>query len=520
MTDNDKPRRGKPSSSFSSRDNRSFDRRDRDARPDDRPDSRKGPPRKGPKGPRPPRREERRPEETAEEGARRLAKAAEEKYEFLESKMPGLAARRAALDILAIMRRGRSLDEALAQGRSFNVLQGPDRAFARNMVSTCWRRRGSLDAIIGAYLDRPLPGKSVEVMDILRLAATQLVLLDTPAHAAVATATELANQKQETRGYAKLVNAICRRISEKGKDQLVALPLRTDTPGRLWRALERAYGPAQVTAIAEAHRTEAPLDLSLKPNADTSALTVFDGSISHLPNHIRLSAAHDVTALPGFEAGDWWVQDIAASLPVRLMGDVKGQRVLDLCAAPGGKTLQLAAAGADVTALDISGLRLKRLQENLGRTGLAAETVKADMLVWEPTEESGGIFDAILLDAPCTATGTVRRNPDVAWAKSEQDVKDLTNLQTHMIDRALGFLKPGGLLVYCVCSLLRQEGEDQVKAALSRHNGLSIEPLSADALPDLEKAVRKDGTIRTLPSMLATTGGMDGFYAASLRKPA
>ena len=449
MTDNDKPRRGRPASPFPKRDGRSFDRSDRDGRPGSRPDDRKGPPRKGPhKGPRPPRREERRPEETAEEGARRLAKAAEEKYEFLESKMPGLAARRAALDILGIMRRGRSLDEALAQGRSFNVLQGPDRAFARNMVSTCWRRRGSLDAIIGAYLDRPLPGKSVEVMDILRITATQLVLLDTPAHAAVATATELAGQKQETRGYAKLVNAICRRISEKGKDQLVALPLRTDTPGWLWRALERAYGPAQVTAIAEAHRTEAPLDLSLKPGADAAALTALAGSISHLPNHVRLSAAHDVTALPGFEAGDWWVQDIAASLPARLLGDVSGKRVLDLCAAPGGKTLQLAAAGAEVTALDISGNRLKRLTENLERTALTAATVKADMLVWEPTEESGGYFDAILLDAPCTATGTVRRNPDVAWAKSEQDVKDLTNLQTQMIDRALGFLKPGGVLVY------------------------------------------------------------------------
>ncbi|MBD0425883.1 methyltransferase domain-containing protein [Aquisalinus flavus] len=434
--------------------------------------------------------------------------------------MPGLAARRAALDILAIMRRGRSLDEALAQGRSFTVLQGPDRAFARNMVSTCWRRRGSIDAIIGAYLDRPLPGKSIEVMDILRLAATQLVLLDTPAHAAVATATELAGQKQETRGYAKLVNAICRRIAEKGKDQLIALPLRTDTPGWLWRSLERAYGPALVTAIAEAHRTEAPLDLSLKPGADISALTVLDGTISHLPGHVRLSAAHDVTALPGFEAGDWWVQDIAASLPARLLGDVTGQRVLDLCAAPGGKTLQLAAAGARVTALDISGNRLRRLQENLARTGLPAETIKADMLVWEPAEDSGGAFDAILLDAPCTATGTVRRNPDVAWAKSEQDVKDLTALQTLMIDRALGFLKPGGLLVYCVCSLLVQEGEDQVKAALSRHGGLAIDPIAEVALPGLEKAIRKDGTIRTLPSMLATTGGMDGFYAAALRKPA
>ena len=494
MTDNDKPRRGP----F-----RDGERPRRPGRPGDKKRFDRGP-----------RRSERPEGESREAGARRLSEAAEEKRDFLESKMPGLAARRAALDILGLMRRGRTLDEALAQTRSLGALDGPDRAFARNMVSTSWRRRGAIDAVIGHYLDRPLPAKNAEVMDILRLAAVQLLILQTPAHAAVATATELAGQKQETRPYAKLVNAISRRLSDKGAAQLAAQPPRVNTPGWLWRSLERAYGPSGVAAIAEANATEAPLDLSLKPGIDGSALMALDGAQSLLPGHVRLSASHAVTDLPGFESGDWWVQDFAASLPARLLGAVDGQTVLDLCAAPGGKTLQLVAAGATVTAVDIAGHRLTRLTENLARTGLTAATAKADVLDWSPEAP----VDAVLLDAPCTATGTIRRNPDVAWSKSEKDVKDLSALQAKMLDRALTFLKPGGHLVYCVCSLIRAEGEDQIKAALDRHEGLEIVPADASMLPGMEKAITKSGAIRTLPSMRAAEGGMDGFYAVLLRK--
>ncbi len=439
---------------------------------------------------------------------------AEELITELNEKIPGLGARRAALDVMMLMRKGRTLDQALAQCRSFKALEGSDRSFAFNLINTTMRRRGALDEIIGKYLDRPLPEKSMEVQDILRLATCQLVLLDTPPHAGVGTSVELAGQKRETAGYKGLVNAVTRKIAEKGKVQLEKLAPRVDTPGWLWRAWERAYGAPTVREIAKAHLAKAPLDISLKPDADATKLLEIEGAVSLAPNHVRMEADKIVQHLPGYDEGDWWVQDLAASLPVRLLGDVSGKMVYDLCAAPGGKTMQLAAAGANVHAIDISGLRLKKIVENLQRTKLHAKTIKADILEWEAEEK----VDAILLDAPCSATGTIRRNPDVIWTRTEDEVRALAKLQAQFIDKALEALNPGGTLIYCVCSLQKQEGEDQVKAALSRHEGLSVDPITSAEVSDISGIITRDGYLRTLPHHLGAKGGLDGFFACRFIK--
>lgn len=425
----------------------------------------------------------------------------------------GLDSRRAALDLLERIQDGQTLDEALSLCRTFEVLKGSDRGFARALTSVVLRRRGSLDHILGTYIDRPLPKKSARVMDILRLASAQLLFLGTPAHAAVSTAVDLAAERRETAGYAKLINAVSRKVAKNGADALKKLPARADTPAWLWRSWERAYGPQKTRSIAEAHINEPPLDIQLKSPAETTDWAERLGAEVLSEGTLRLSGARDVTALEGFDDGAWWIQDAAAGLPAKLLGDVAGKVVFDLCAAPGGKTLQLAARGGRVTAVDISAPRLERVVENLHRTNLKAEMVTEDALRWKPTEKA----DVILLDAPCSATGTIRRHPDILWLKTETDVEALTSLQARMIDKAITMLKPGGTLVYCVCSLQREEGEQQARQALERHKKLTRIPIEGAEIGGLTEAMTRDGDLRTLPSMLGEKGGMDGFFAARFK---
>lgn len=383
---------------------------------------------------------------------------------------------------------------------------------AHALAAAVLRRRGTIDHVLAAYIDRPIPKRSARAMDALRLAVAQSLFLNTPDHAVVSIAVALVKEYRETAGYAGLVNAVARKIAATGKESIAGLPERIDTPGWMWRGWERNFGPDTARAIARAHRSEAAVDLT--PKAPLSAAELAsDVNGSPLPTgSVRLPLGSRIVKLDGFAEGRWWVQDAAAALPARLLGDVAGRIVYDLCAAPGGKTMQLAAAGAKVVAVDQEGARLKLIVENLARTGLSAETVKADILEWSPADQA----DAILLDAPCTATGTIRRHPDILWSKTESDLASLAALQSRMIDKALALLKPGGLLVYCTCSLQPEEGERQA-AGLARRSDVERIPVNAGEIGGLS-AVTRDGDMRTHPAMLAAEGGIDGFFAARFRK--
>ena len=435
----------------------------------------------------------------------------------------GLGARVASLDLMAMVDDGHTLDDALALCRSFNALEGPDRGFARALVGTMLRRRGSLDALIEPYLKRPFPKRARRAMHILRCAGAQSLFLETPPHAAVSTAVELAKLYRETEALAGVVNAVARKLAEKGPQALAKLPDRTDTAGWLWRSWERAYGPAAARIFARVHRATPPLDLTLKtPDnandlaeklaaAELSATVVGAGSVRLTA---EAAAGRPVEQLPGFAEGDWWVQDAAATIPAQLLGDVAGKNVVDLCAAPGGKTMQLAAAGGNVVAVDKAAGRLRRLQDNLDRTGLSAEVRQADASEWRPDAPA----DAVLLDAPCTATGVIRRRPDVMWSKTADDVAALAPLQARLLDNARAIVRPGGLLVYCTCSLQPEEGERQAEAFLERHSDMEIIPVKKGELGALGAAATKTGFFRATPALLTETGGIDGFFAARFRR--
>ena len=426
--------------------------------------------------------------------------------------MEELSSRRVALDVLvACLDRGQPLDEALGRHPGFPALDPRDRAFVRLLLATTLRRLGEIDTVLGAMIERPLEGANAVGLQILRLGAAQLLFLGTPAHAAVDTSVELAEAVRL--GHLKgLTNAVLRRVAREG----VALlgdrdPARLNTPHWLWESWVATYGEEAARAIAAAHLIEAPLDLTPRSDADFWAGRL---EAEKLPTGtLRRRAGGAITELPGFAEGAWWVQDAAATLPARLLGDIAGKRVADLCAAPGGKTLQLCAAGAEVTAVDISARRVMRLSENLARAGLVAQLVTADASKWMPAEK----FDAILLDAPCSGTGTLRRHPDIAWLKDQEDVSRLTLAQDRLLVHALELLKPGGTLIYAVCSLEEDEGPARITALLGREPRIKRVPVRAEELPGLAEAVTPAGDVRTLPSMWAERGGLDGFYIARLR---
>jgi len=401
------------------------------------------------------------------------------------------------------MERGRSLEDALGETPSFNALTGRDRAFARALVTAGLRRLGSISAVVSKFLDRPLPDSAEHARALLHLGAAQLLVLGTPAHAAVGETVETANRMPEARGFAKLMNAVLRKVARDGQQIFDSQPPGADLPQWLYTRWRATYGDA-APQIAEALLIEPPLDITVNGDASEWAERLF-GTVTPTGS-VRLAVHAPVDSLAGFDDGAWWVQDAAATLPAKLLGDVRGKRVLDLCAAPGGKTLQLAAAGAHVTAVDKSEARLKRLRENLVRTKLEAEVVCADALQFKAEP-----FDAILLDAPCTSTGTLRRHPDVAWLRRPTDVRALAELQSQLVAAAAKLLKPGAPLVYAVCSLEPEEGPGVVAEAL--RNGWRRDPLRGEIPAEF---ITADGDMRTHPGQWPEIGGLDGFYAARL----
>ncbi|MDD2878509.1 MAG: transcription antitermination factor NusB [Acidiphilium sp.] len=397
--------------------------------------------------------------------------------------------------LTGVLDRHKPLDQALDQLAS---IAPRDRAAAHRIAACVLRHLGSIDVVLDMHLTKAPPAK---VRHILRIGAAQALFLGAPAHAAVSTAVAL-TQAHGVDKFAGLVNAVLRRVTAAGGAALDDLDQpRLDTPSWLWASWGK-----QARAIAMAHQTEAPLDVSLMPGAAPPEAGVV------LPTgSVRLPAGTDVTTLAGFAGSALWVQDAAAALPARLFGDVRGRRVLDLCAAPGGKTMQLAAAGALVTALDRDGKRLERLRQNGARLGVAVEVVTADALAWRPEQP----FDAILLDAPCSATGTIRRHPEIPYLRHSRDIEDCVAMQDRLIDAAFAMLAPGGTLVYAVCSLQDEEGFGRVASACARL-GLKRMALGADDVPGLPEAVTPAGDLRTHPGLWPERGGMDGFFAARL----
>ena len=434
--------------------------------------------------------------------------------------VPGLAARRIAAEILdGVLRRGRPLDDELDSAAVRAALAGlpeRDRALTRALVATVLRRLGSLRHLIGLFLERGPPAKAPRVETALLIGAAQILFLDVPDHAAVDLAVRLTQADRQGAHFAGLVNAVLRRLAREGAERLAGLdPAVLDTPEWLLARWIETYGETTARAIAVANSQEPALDLTVKSDPEFWAARL-GGRV--LPTRtVRMIAHGAVTLLPGFAEGAWWVQDAAAALPARLFGDVRGLRVADLCAAPGGKTAQLAAAGARVTAVDRAPARLDRLQQNLTRLSLAAELVGADVAEW--TAEP---FDAVLLDAPCSSTGSIRRHPDVPWLKRPADIVTLAALQRRLIERAMALTQPGGKLVYCTCSLEPEEGEHIIADLLAHEPGVRRAPIAASEVFGRDEFITNDGDLRTLPCHFpdpdSRLAGLDGFYAARLEK--
>ncbi|MGH7056241.1 MAG: RsmB/NOP family class I SAM-dependent RNA methyltransferase [Stellaceae bacterium] len=399
--------------------------------------------------------------------------------------------------VSAVLDRHVALERAI--GRLPEIAPS-DRAAAHRLAAAVLRRLGTLDAVLEPFLRRAPPEA---VRHVLRLGAAGLLLLEAPAHAAVATAVALTRCVGFPR-FAGLVNAVLRRLAERGPDALAAIDgPKCDTPAWLWASWNR-----EARAIAIAHALEPPLDLSLRPGAEAPT-----GGVVLPTGSVRFPPGTHVSALPGFVGGNFWVQDAAAAMPARLLAPHPGERVADLCAAPGGKTAQIAALGAEVIAVDHNMARLERLAANLGRLRLKAELLCADVGSWAPREK----FSAVLLDAPCSATGTIRRHPDIIRLRSPRDIAPLTTLQDRLLEAASGLLAPGGRLIYAVCSLQPEEGRQRIAAALARLP-LLLDPFTRRELEAMPEALTAEGTFVTHPGLWPERGSMDGFFAARLRR--
>ena len=423
--------------------------------------------------------------------------------------------RAVAFDILqAVLRQRLPLDDLLAGHRDLHSLPSRDRGFVRALVATALRRLGQIDAILAACLERPLPGRASAIEDLLRLGIAQLLFLRVPAHAAVDTTVALVARRGGEAGFKGLVNAVLRRVDREREALLAATARVANLPDWLRWSWVDAYGADTAAAIGAALADEPPLDFTVQgdPTVWASALGAEILPTGSLRRPAELGGPVD--ELPGFAEGAWWVQDAAAALPARLLGDVAGRRVADLCAAPGGKTAQLAAAGATVLAVDRSAPRLQKVADNLARLGLGAELVVADAAQWQPPDP----LDAVLLDAPCSSTGTIRRHPDIAWLKRPADVAKLAQLQDRLLLNAVQGLAPGGRLVFCTCSLQPEEGPARIAALLAAGAPVEREPIAAAEVAGQSELITAEGDLRTLPCHWPQAGGLDGFYAARLRR--
>ncbi len=428
--------------------------------------------------------------------------------------MAGLAVRYGVVSALhQVLTRGRALDEALPAGLPHG-LEPRDRALAHALAILSLRHYGQIRFLLDQRLDRGLPNKSGMLEAILISGVVQILLMDVPAHAAVDLAVRLARLSPHSAGYAALVNGILRGI-ERDRPALPAASLAL--PAWLLRRWRKTYGAQTMEAMAAALLMEPPLDLSVRENPDhwaqvLGATRLPSGTLRLNKNSEHTKSSGAVPLMAGFEEGAWWAQDAGAFLPVLVMGDVCGANVLDMCAAPGGKTLALCVRGAQVTALDRSPQRMQRVSENLTRMKMTAQTVVADATQWTDSR----LFDAVLLDAPCSSTGTLRRHPDVGLLKSDADVASLARLQTKLLDRAALAVRVGGRLVYSTCSLEPEEGEEQIRAFLARHKGYRLDAVAATEIGGYDEMITPQGWVRSLPQYLADFGGIDGFFVARL----
>ena len=422
-----------------------------------------------------------------------------------------LASRRlAAFAVKEVMENNQPLEQVLAGQPQYRALEGRDRAFVRLIAATTFRRMGQIDAALKPFV-RQRPTKLVYAA--LQTATAQLLYLGTPAHAAVGETVSMLKSRGSSKGFANMANAVLRNIVDQGPELAGAQPPKINIPGWIRGEWERAYGRQAGRKMSAQLMKDPVLDISVK--SDPSGWAEKLGGEVIGASTVRLGKIGDVPALEGFNDGEWWAQDVAATLPVEILGDITGKRVLDMCAAPGGKTMQLAARGALVTALDKSEGRLERVKQNLERTKLTADIVCADALDWAP---EGELFDVILLDAPCSATGTFRRHPDVLYNRTPKDVSNLVRLQDKLLAKAADFVKPGGALIYCTCSLMPKEGQPRVDTFLQNVPDFRLIPILEVSGLALPKDAFSGGSLRSLPYYLEDKGGMDGFFIAQLER--
>jgi 16S rRNA (cytosine967-C5)-methyltransferase len=423
----------------------------------------------------------------------------------------GQASRRAAIQLIAsVLRGGNPLDEAAERSDSFLGLSIRDRSFAWLLTLSCLRHLGEIDAVISYCLKRALPERAHQVHDLLRLGAAQLLFTNIPPYAAVNSCVNLT--EGQFAGYRNLVNAVLRRITREGKAYLETCDVALlNTPKWLWDSWVADYGQKNAKRIADAHRKEPPLDITPK---DPEAVQDLVKGRRTPTESIRVPSDGPVAEMPGFSDGLWWVQDLAATLPVMMLGEVGGQQVIDLCAAPGGKTAQLCKGGATVVSLDVSAGRLETLKENLKRLSFNSKIVCADARLWRPNR----LGKFVLLDAPCTGTGTIRRHPDILHRRTPDQVRRSAQLLDELLVASSEMLDIGGILVFSTCSLQREEGPQRINAFLSSFPGFVRDPIPFNFLEEIGPLETKEGDLRTLPCYLEKDGGMDGFFAARLKR--